>query len=145
MQCVNYVLHMSKHFCWSHNFSILEYKYWKIHTNVDKGLTMYVSYVDISWHFPNHVCMSFCPPFNGCCGWSQALITSVVYTMKAIKTSTLNPLNYFYIFVVKCLCRKVVTWKDADAFIPPFHSFYILSLMLRMQWRGEDNRLLIFL
>ena len=49
---------MLKDLCY---FSILENKYWKNHANVDKRLTMYVSYVDISWHLPNHVCISFCP------------------------------------------------------------------------------------
>ena len=33
----------------------------KNHVNVDKRWTIYVSYVNISWHFTNHVCMSFCP------------------------------------------------------------------------------------
>ena len=47
--------------CCSNNFSMLENKYWKMNANVDKRFTMYVSYVDISWHFPHHVCMSFCP------------------------------------------------------------------------------------
>ena len=33
----------------------------KNYVNVDKAWTMCVSYADISWHFPDHVCMSFCP------------------------------------------------------------------------------------